>query len=309
MTVVALIPGPDGHGVVRHGRTLAAAAGVVEVRVGDVPRGATVVLELTDRLLGPTVAGAATELERLLGQLADAGCLLVASLHDVPGPDDWSPQRQALYRRVIAASAGVLVCSGLDAERAQLLGAARVVVAPIPVADRMAPAPACAAASVTVAGYVWPGKGHDEVLAAMAGLPADVPLIVAGEAAAGHQDVLAGLTGRPVHVSGRTDELAFTALLRAPTVPVAPNRAVSASASIAAWWAAGRRPLVPRVSYTCELATRDPGALWLYDELAPVLREAFAKPADTWLAAGARPGWDVSAVARVRMQAVAAWQR
>jgi hypothetical protein len=57
MTVVALIPGPDGHGVVRHGRTLAAAAGVVEVRVGDVPRGATVVLELTDRLLGPTVAG------------------------------------------------------------------------------------------------------------------------------------------------------------------------------------------------------------------------------------------------------------
>lgn len=85
------------------------------------------------------------------------------------------------------------------------------------------------------------------------------------------------------------------ARLRAATVPLAPHRVVSASGSIGSWLAAGRRPLVPDVAYTREVAARCPGSLWLYDDLGAALRRALADPAATWLAPGTPTGPDLAA--------------
>ena len=61
---------------------------------------------------------------------------------------------------------------------------------------------------------------------------------------------------------------------------------VSASASINAWTAAGRRPLVADSRYAEEIATLRPGTITRYppQALAAALRDALADPGASWLA-------------------------
>jgi glycosyltransferase involved in cell wall biosynthesis len=141
---------------------------------------------------------------------------------------------------------------------------------------------------VVVLGFLYPGKGHEEALRA---LPPGVGLTALGRASDGHEDLLDSLAALgPLTVTGYVPDDELPARLRAASVPLAPHRHVSASGSIGSWLSAGRRPLVPDVGYTREVAARCPGALWLYDDLAPALARAMAEPSLTWLAPGTQVG-------------------
>lgn len=306
MSQVVLSPWPGEHTVTRHLAALAAVTGVEVVsEFSMVPRGARVHLDLTDRVLGPDLASATAAAEHLLAAAAARGVELVVGLHDLPGEDAWSQRRGALYAQLAAAAQTVVVCS--EVEAARVVGARDVRVVPLPVvarrrASRPAPAgcggAAARPAGVLALGYVWPGRGHEELLAA---LPPGVSLVWVGSAAPGHDAEAARLAAHPdVTLTGWVGDDRREALLSAPAVPVAPNRVVSASASICSWWSVGRRPLVPDTPYTRELLVRDPGSVQLYDDLSAALVAALADLGSTYLPSGPLPGIDRAAAARLR---------
>jgi glycosyltransferase involved in cell wall biosynthesis len=275
-----LVVGPAEHGVTRCARDLAAAA-------GDAPAPDVLQVHYTDRLFGRTAeesAAAFTAFARGLDRP------LVVTLHDVP-PADGSPlqQRRArAYAAVVDAAAAVVVNSEHEAARLRAFSAVVPHVVPLPV-QPLPPGPVPPPdGQVVVLGFLYPGKGHEEALRA---LPAGVGLTALGRASDGHDDLVAELAALgPLTVTGFVPDAELPALLRAASVPLAPHRHVSASGSIGTWLAAGRRPLVPDVDYTREVAARCPGALWLYDDLAPALAAALAEPSLTWLPPGTPTG-------------------
>ncbi|SCX45857.1 Glycosyltransferase involved in cell wall bisynthesis [Klenkia marina] len=275
-----LVVGPPEHGVTRCARELALAA-------GDAAAPDLLHVHYTDRLFGPTAetsAAAFTELARGLDRP------LVVTLHDVP-PDDGSvlQQRRArAYAAVVDAAVAVVVSSHHEAARLRAFADVAPHVVPLPV-QPLPPGPVPPPdGQVVVLGFVYPGKGHAEALRA---LPAGVGLTALGRASDGHDDLLAELAALgPLTVTGYVPDDELPSRLRAASVPLAPHRHVSASGSIGSWLAAGRRPLVPDVAYTREVASRCPGALWLYDDLAPALAAAVADPSLTWLAPGTPTG-------------------
>lgn len=338
MTVVGhLLPGPEQHGVVRFGLDLAAGlhaagAGGPVVRVataelvgGAVPeplRGCPLVhTQYTDRLYGATCEEAAARFVAVAAALGRAGSQVSVTLHDLPAPDgtdgappELSRRRAAAYRRVVAAGHTVVVCSAAERDRLAAFAPAaepRVAVVPLPVpTPTPAPHPVPAVEDVTVLGFLYPGKGHEEVLRAMCGLPPSYPLVALGRVSDGHDDLLPRLRavaaehGRGVRVSGFVPDDDLPTALRAAGVPVAPHRHVSASGSIATWWGAGRRPLVPSVPYTRELLAGWPGSLGLYDDDLPAaLATAAARPETTWLSDVA-VGPSLAAVAAAYLEAL-----
>ncbi len=162
---------------------------------------------------------------------------------------------------------------------------------------------------MAVLGWVYPGKGHTEVLTALDGLPADVGLRVLGGASPGHADLLDALAaqaraaGRTLDVDGWVDDADLPDLLRTVDVPVFAPRHVSASASLTAWLASGRRPVTVRSDYTDEVARRAPGTLLLVDDspaaLAAGIRHALDDPALTHLRPGLPVGPDPAEAARL----------
>ncbi|MEI4270290.1 glycosyltransferase [Klenkia sp. LSe6-5] len=274
-----LLVGPPEHGVTRYARELAEAAG------GTGPD--LVQVHYTDRLFGPTAETSAAAFTELAAGLRRP---LVVTLHDVP-PDDGSvlQQRRArAYAAVVAAAAAVVVNSEHEATRLRAFADAVPHVVPLPV-QVLPPGPVPPPdGQVVVLGFLYPGKGHDEALRA---LPPGTGLTALGRPSDGHDDLVAELAALgPLTVTGYVPDDALPARLRAASVPLAPHRHVSASGSIGSWLAAGRRPLVPDVAYTREVAARCPGALWLYDDLAPALAEAVADPTSTWLHPGTPVG-------------------
>jgi hypothetical protein len=152
-----------------------------------------------------------------------------------------------------------------------------------------------------VFGFVYPGKGHQQVVRAAAALRRGGDLVavrVLGGAAPGHADEVAALVQRahargvPVEVTGRVPEAGLVRALRDVTVPVAAHRNVSASGSLNSWIAAGRRPLVRDGAYAREMAELRPGTATLFDDatLVPRLRDALRRPASTWTASDADLG-------------------
>ncbi|MHA3701819.1 hypothetical protein ACXR2U_06515 [Jatrophihabitans sp. YIM 134969] len=314
MKAVALVVGPAEHGVVRHARALATTAGwPVLDDPADAPPGSWVVLDVTDRLWGRTAEVSGPAVARALDTVHARGGRVAAALHDVPfdGDGPVAERRAAVYRGIMQRSDAVFVCSETERRRLAAIAPAhpRVAVLPIPVPPPTArPARPVGAPqrSVGVLGFLYPGKGHDEVLTAMADLPAEVPLVCLGRPADGHADLAAALArrGREVLVTGFLPDDDLAAWAGAVTMAVAPNRVVSASASIATWWSCGRRPLVPDVPYTREIG--DDRSLLRYDDLAPALRAAFADPASTWIT-GPAPGPSVTEVAARRDAFLAGW--
>lgn len=303
-------------------------------------RGSSLVhAQYTDRLFGPTGEESAALVERVAATLAEHGSRLSLTLHDLPATASEYPatdptgrlhpdasaaaeslrrRRSDVYCRVAAASHGVVVCSRHEQGRLAALGAdpRRAVVVPHPV-PTPAPRPSTIppVRDVTVLGFLYPGKGHAEVLRAMPGLPTTYPLTVLGRPSDGHDDLIDSLramatsAGRALHVTGFVPDADLPAALQHAGVPVAPHRQVSASGSIATWLGGGRRPLVPDVPYTRELAERCPGAVWCYDDeadLAAALRAAVADPALTWLD-GEPVGPSPAQVAVAYAQRLAAW--
>ncbi|KQS73709.1 hypothetical protein [Modestobacter sp. Leaf380] len=287
MRVGHLLVGPADHGVVRYARELAEADGSPLVQGAEL-----VQVHYTDRLFAPTAEESAAAFTTLA---ADLGRPLVVALHDVP-PDDGSvlQQRRArAYAAVVDTAAAVVVNSEHEAARLRAFSDVVATVVPLPVQPLPAGPVPPPDGQVVVLGFLYPGKGHEEALRA---LPAGVGLTALGKPSDGHADLVDELSALgPLTVTGYVPDEELPARLRAASVPLAPHRHVSASGSIGSWLAAGRRPLVPDVAYTREVAARCPGALWLYEDLAPALAAALADPASTWLTPGTPTGPDLAA--------------
>ena len=304
--VVSVIVGPDEHGVTRHAGAVAAATGVRVARHTDwtgaveasCRRASVVHWHFTDRLFGDDVATAAGHFAALAAPLSVRH---VVSLHDVPagGRSTRQARRVAAYRRVAALADVVVVAS--DHEHRRLLRAgvdAPVVVIPLPVLPlgekTGAGAPPARrhgrCRAVGVLGFVYPGKGHGEVIAATAGLPDDVEVVALGCASPGHDElvrclrVAAATAGRSFRLTGFLDDEALAGAAATVAVPVVAARAVSASASLGTWLSAGRRPIAVRNGFVAELAARDPELVTICepDELGAAIRRGLAEPRSTW---------------------------
>lgn len=269
-------------------------------------------LHFTDRLWGSSPEAAAERIAELARRTA-----VTVTLHDLPQPSDGPrnlARRAACYARVVAAAEAVVVNSRHEAALLEEhSGGSRtpVGVIPLPVLSRgVDPRPRPEPdGSVAIVGFFYPGKGHAEMVDAVAelgrgvtapdlGRPVTVGML--GRASAGHERELEELVasardrGVPFELSGWLDDEALRERCRRASVPVAAHRHVSASGSLATWIAAGRRPLVPATRYSREMDALRPGTLTLVDPdrgWADAIGRALEDPASTWLdeAAVTRP--------------------
>jgi glycosyltransferase involved in cell wall biosynthesis len=329
-----LVVGPSDHGVVILAEQLTRrldapmvlrTADPGKLRAGlDRIDGRTGVahVHFTDQLFGADCAAAARAYVELAGDLAARGIRLGVTLHDLPVDPDDPPRyrrRAQAYATVVAATTAAVIVS--SAYESDLLTAfcpgTRPVVIPLPV--DAAPAgrpPTGSSGDVTVFGYLYPGKGHRTALDALVVLPPEVGLTVLGRVADGHADLAdelrdrAGELGRRITFSGWVDDADIAPRLHAAGIPFVGHERMSASGSIGSWLAAGRRPLVPDVAYTRELARRCPGAVTTYPPsvaaLSDALARAHAEPALTWLAPDVVVGPSSSAVAAAYLEAICA---
>ncbi|MCR6033171.1 hypothetical protein GGQ22_17250 [Nocardioides sp. zg-579] len=317
-----VVAGPRTHGVVEYAAQLARALGApslvgpAEVLDGPVPDGPAH-LHFTERLLGPTPAVAVRRAVGLCTRVPTT-----VTLHDVPQP--WAGEERArAYAEVVRACAGWAVSSHHEADLV-LRALARVgadrdvppgVVVHLPVVpvqprptrgegpDRDGPA------TLAALGFVYPDKGHRELLQAATELRArghEVDVACLGSPVEGHADLLAELHRRAraggvgLTVTGWLPDDELVAAMARADVPVSGHRHLSASASVNRWLAVGRRPLLLDGPYAREVDALRPGAHVLHDDagLVPAIERALADPASTWLPEGAVPGPDLDASAR-----------
>lgn len=308
----------------RHGVTIAARGLTVAVEAtAGVPLGVTAGtllgsdpparahLHFTDRLWGSSPEDAAARMESVATRTA-----FTVTLHDVPQESDGPRnhrRRIDCYARVARAARGVIVNSWHEAAHLAEAGIVPRVpgVVPLPVTPAPAgPRPWSGSPDVAVLGFFYPGKGHTEVVDALAGLTARPRMTVLGGPSAGHEADLsafaerAGANGVAVDVTGFVPEADLVERCRTVTVPVVAHRHFSASGSLATWIAAGRRPLVVDGRYTREMAALRPGTARLVapGRLTEAIADALADPASTWLAADAvtRPDTGDTAAAYLR---------
>jgi glycosyltransferase involved in cell wall biosynthesis len=304
-----LLLGPDTHGVTRYAGEVADAARAPVVRdVAELVPGAAVHLHLTDRLVGRDPRDAAAAVEQLARRVR-----LTVTLHDVPQPTDGPvfAARAEAYGRIVRASHAWATNSWHEHALVDrwIAAGARGTVIPLPVhatsgppgRSRAVAGPVAAEPVVGVFGFVYPGKGHRQVVRAVAALRRAGTMAsvrVLGDAAPGHADEVEALVrtsrerGVPVEVTGRVAEDDLVRALRDVSVGVTAHRNVSASASLNSWIAAGRRPLVRDGSYAREMAALRPGTLNLFDDatLVPCLDAALRRPTSTWTSPSADLG-------------------
>lgn len=314
MRVTYLIVGPERHGVVQCATRVAGALTGVEVRaasaVDEIVVGSADVVHLhvTDRLFGSPASVAASAVESIAAGVRRARARFVVTLHDLPQPSDGrsAAARVECYRRVVAAADLVIVSS--DHERTLLHDAGiepgAIETIPLPVDARPSTPRPAEVGTVGVLGFLYPGKGHLEVLRA---LPVGAELVALGTPSPGHDDLVDELArtahhaGTSFRITGYLDDADLPTRLGDIAVPVAHHRHMSASGSINTWIEHGRRPLVVAGSYTREFDRRSPGTVTLYDEgdLPTALARALADPASTWLSPGATAHPTLAEVARL----------
>lgn len=282
-----LVVGPGRHGVVQHA-TRVATAGGADVLAFARPRpvdvaGRDVIVHFTDKLFGPDAETAATT---LLGMVAGARATVV--LHDLPQESDGTaePVRRAGYARV-AQGATTLVVSSEHEKRllADLPGAPTATVVPLPV-DRWATDPVPHERTVATLGFVYPGKGLEEVIDAAAQVPGGVEVVNLGAPARGHERLVdelrlrAASAGVTWSTTGWLPTVELRVRLRTVGVPVAAHRHLSASASVNAWLEAGRRPLMLSSDYAAEVLARMPGSLRVVEpaDLAAAIEQTLQPP-------------------------------
>jgi hypothetical protein len=301
------VRGPADHGVVRHAGALAAILGAAGHVVASSGRAEVSHAQFTDSLWGPDIAAAATA---YVAWATTTARPLVVTLHDVPGGDP-DPARDARraggYARVVAASDAVVVSSEHEAAKVRRFSPGRdVEVVELPLPELAAPSgpPTWAdRPTLGVLGFVYPGKGHDQVITTASRQRPRPTVVALGAVSPGHADLRAALTERAAGlgvdllVTGRLSDPDLAAGLAAVTVPVAAGATVSASASLLAWLAAARRPVTAAGAYAAEVDARHPGLLDLYGDPAErdrLVGRALEAPGRTRL--GRRPDWpDVGA--------------
>ena len=333
MTVRYVVAGPTRHGVVRHALHLGASDPFLSqtlVRVpaevsgheppglrDAVPPGSTALLHVTDRLFGASPEGAAATVRALA-----AGSTLALSLHDVPQVsegEEWYRRRRGAYAEFVSVATQLVVASEFekallaacvnDADDVEaVMRKTTVVPLPLETAALRHPVQGGDAAEIAILGYLYPGKGVEDVIDAAATMAADgrvVSVVNFGAAAEGHEDLVghlearAGRAGVGFRVTGYLEDDELAEALAGAGVPVAPHRHISASGSVNSWIAAGRRPIVRRGGYSVEVHERLPGALVLADSLREAITAAVDDPGSTHLDPATRvgPTWAQAAVA------------
>ena len=242
-----LIVGPAGHGVTEYALGLARATGAEVIReetFGDSPLAGPVHVTFTDHLFGDTA-------ERLLARIDGP---LSVSLHDIPQPEEGAEryERRARVYRELVVKADVAVvnsnheASFFDAETS-------VIRLPIPVIDSsFDPEPG----TVGVLGFLYPGKGHEDLIAA---LP-DRRLRFLGAVSHGHETWAENLDAE---ITGWLSDALLAREMGRIAVPVCPHRHFSASGSLMAWLGAGRTVLVRDSDYAREIDAWLPGRVTL----------------------------------------------
>lgn len=325
-----VVIGPAGHGVVEYALDAASAvargdAGAVVIRVPDVAgladaldsataRAAAVHLHVTDALFGATLEDAAETVAA-----ATRRHRVSLTLHDLPQPSDGErnlPRRARAYRRMAEGAVGVAVSSHHEAALfAEFVDADRATgVVPLGTRHAVAPSPAApdgvasggsGPTRILMAGYIYPGKGHDDVIDAAGRLTRStgraVEVVVLGGVVPGHEVEADRLTERAAHagvavtVTGFLTEADYRRGIASAGIPVVAHRHYSASRSLLDWAEAGRRALVVPTRYTTEMAALRPGTLRLagtqgdsdvVSGLVEALTEAAQDPASTRLAPG-----------------------
>lgn len=330
--ITHLVVGPAAHGVTRYAARVAQAdAGhnpVVRLETaaghGDVA-GQRVLCHFTDRLFGDDAAQAA---RRLTEVCLRAGRVTVV-LHDLPQPSDGAAHRRRRhgYLQVCNLADDVVVNSSHEALLLRALARSRgevwadglrrrthVVPLPVPGLPGATRPDPCLEPTVATLGYLYPGKGVEDVITAVGRLSPRPRLVNLGGVSCGHDDLVGALAEQasaldvPWSTTGWLGDVELLARMRAVTVPVAAHRHLSASGSISSWLGAGRRPIVARSRYAVEMAQRMPGALTVVDALAPAIAAALVDPVSTWLLPGHRPGLSEEQVA-LRLVRVAEGRR
>lgn len=303
MRVVLDSRGPVLHGAVGHAAALARL--LREAGHVVVPAGAADVThaQFTDGLWGENVARAASCYVEWAARVAGP---VVVTLHDVPGADP-DPARDlrriAGYARVVAASAGVIVSAKHEAVKVRRISpGCQVEVIDLPLPRLPGPTPSrpgwADQATLGVLGFIYPGKGHEAVLACAARQPSPPRVVALGGVSPGHERLSVALIenardlGVDLVVTGCLSNAELVSGMAAVTVPVAAAPAVSASASLLSWLAALRRPVTAAGAYAAEIGAAHPGLLELYHhdaELDELVAGALEAPERTLL--GSRPDW------------------
>ncbi|WP_405219664.1 glycosyltransferase [Agrococcus sp. Ld7] len=296
--------GDPQHGVDRCARALAESVQALrpEIRLARIERASDaprVHIHFTDRLWGADAESAAAAVEALA---ADAR--VAVTVHDVPQRSDGEEgmrRRARAYRRVVEV-ADVIVCNS-EHERSLLQACtgtdAAIDVIPLPSAVPLVrPAAGTPRNEVAVLGFFYPGKGHREVVDAVAVLPEAPAVTAIGRAAPGHEAELAELqdysAGRGVAftATGFVPDDALLERAQQVAVPVVAHQHVSASGSLNDWIAAGRRPITVTNAYFREMAALRPGTVRLVEPagLSDAIAAALEDPAKTWLSDRAQTG-------------------
>jgi len=255
----------------------------------------------TDQLYGTEPGSAAARFRSLVEATGDA--ISVVTVHDVPsGHGDGDGLRRAAYRDVAERSDAVIASSRHEASRLGDIAAVVPTVIPHFVELRPRRGVVSRRVSVGVLGYLYPGKGHEDVLASMSER-ASVAVVAIGGPAPRHPTLADDLqrfarsVDAHLEILGWVGEDRLDRHLSDVTVPVVANEDISASGSLATWLGAHRRPLVRSGPYALEVAERAPGCLTLYDAddpgaLTAAISDALRSPSTTWqhrVPAGLRP--------------------
>ena len=286
-----LIVGPAGHGVTEYARSLAAhSPGSVLVGSGPLPPG-PVHVTFTDHLFGDSPDAA---VDAVLARCT--GHSLSVSLHDIPQPAEGAERferRAPAYRRLAAAADLAVVNSAHEAAFFDV----DLPVAPLPVPTIESPYHPVTG-TVGILGFIYPGKGHDDLIRAVAGTGLRVRAL--GGVSAGHDDwarhlhELATSLDVDLEITGWLSDEDLALEMGGIEIPVCAHRHYSASGSLMAWLGAGRQVLVSDSPYTREMAQRWPG-IEIVDDWPTALREFTPHPptvgtsdwdwpqlADTW---------------------------
>lgn len=302
-------------------------------REGVCPLPGAIHVAFTDALFGGPA-----EAPRRIRELA-RGRRLWLGLHDVPQEGEGA-ERLARRRACYAAACdggieGTVVNSDHEKRCLAAAGAADdPVVIPLPIPDMrgtdlrganqrsadLREAPLCEAAPhgqrgtviggagipvIGVFGFLYPGKGVEDVIDAAAELTVPVEVVNIGGVSDGHGHMVDDLAARArdagvgFRVTGHIADADLPGALAAVDVPVTAHRHISASGSLNSWLGAGRRPIAVAGDYVAETAARWPGHLYVVDRgnLAGAIADALADPASTWADAPAEWGWDDVAAA------------
>lgn len=254
-----LIVGPRNHGVTAYALELADHARAAEVVYEEeftsepLPPG-PIHVTFTDHLFGPTPATAVNALLERLGTRPFS-----VSLHDIPQPEEGSDRfhaRSEAYLRLSRAAHVTVVNSEHEANFFAGTGVTPTVI-PLPIPEVNSPYQPVPN-TVGVIGYLYPGKGHEDLINAVEGT--EYSLVFMGQVSAGHErwarELLddAARRGVSVELTGWLSDEELHRRMGTVEVAVCPHRHFSASGSLMTWLGAGRRVIASDSEYTREIA-------------------------------------------------------